>query len=145
MGNPSATWSLQSTTGGVVSGDLVASGPSAVFTGHLTGTAIIRAFASGFVGNSGTQTVSAGAANKLAFTTQPGGGQPGTAWAAQPVVSVQDAGGNNIGFIGMTIEPGPHKIELSYLPVYFYQSMLVSILGLLIFTGAIFGRRFRKS
>lgn len=51
----------------------------------------------------------------------------------------------NIGFIGMTIEPGPHKIELSYLPVYFYQSMLVSILGLLIFTGAIFGRRFRKS
>ncbi|MEI6607001.1 MAG: Ig-like domain repeat protein [Verrucomicrobiota bacterium] len=96
VGNPSATWSLQSTTGGVVSGDLVASGPSAVFTGHLTGTAIIRAFASGFVGNSGTQTVSAGAANKLAFTTQPGGGQPGTAWAAQPVVSVQDAGGNTV-------------------------------------------------
>ena len=96
VGNPSATWSLQSATGGVVSGDLVAAGPSAVFTGHLTGTAVIRAFASGFTGNSGTQTVIAGAANKLAFTTQPGGGQPGAAWAAQPVVKVQDAGGNTV-------------------------------------------------
>jgi len=96
VGNPSATWSLQSTTGGVVSGDLVAAGPSAVFTGHLTGTAIIRAFAAGFTGNSGTQAVTAGAADKLAFTTQPGGGQPGSAWATQPVVSVQDAGGNTV-------------------------------------------------
>ena len=96
VGNPSATWSLQSTTGGVVSGDLVAAGSSAVFTGHLTGTTVIRAFASGFTGNSGTQTVTAGPANKLAFTTQPGGGQPGSAWATQPVVKVQDAGGNTV-------------------------------------------------
>ena len=96
VGNPSATWSLQSTTGGVVSGDLVASGPSAVFTGHLTGTTLIRAVASGFAGGSGTQTVTAGASSKLAFTTQPGAGQPGTAWATQPVVSVQDAGGNTV-------------------------------------------------
>ena len=35
--------------------------------------------------------ITAAAANKLAFTTQPGGGTGGTAWTTQPVVTVQDA------------------------------------------------------
>jgi hypothetical protein len=98
VANPSATWSLPTMTGGVVSGDLAGGTGSAVFTGHLVGTAIIRAVASTFTGNSGTQTVIAGTAAKLAFTTQPGGGTGGTAWAtaARPVVTVQDAGGNTV-------------------------------------------------
>ncbi len=40
--------------------------------------------------------VVAGAATKLAFTTQPGGGTVGTAWASQPVVTVQDQFGNTV-------------------------------------------------
>jgi len=46
VANGAATaWSLQSKTGGVVDGDLVASGDSksAVFTGHANGTAAIYA------------------------------------------------------------------------------------------------------
>jgi len=40
--------------------------------------------------------ITVGAANKLAFTQQPGGGANGAAWATQPKVSVQDAGGNTV-------------------------------------------------
>src|ERR1035441_4922283 len=40
--------------------------------------------------------ITLGAAAKLAFTTQPGGGTGGTAWTTQPVVTVQDAGGNTV-------------------------------------------------
>ncbi len=43
-----------------------------------------------------TVVVSAGAANKLAFTTQPGGGTGGTAWGTQPAVTLQDAYGNTV-------------------------------------------------
>ena len=52
--------------------------------GALTSTA-----SSGF-------NITVGAAAKLAFTTQPGGGTGGTAWTTQPVVTVQDAGGNTV-------------------------------------------------
>jgi Spherulation-specific family 4 len=38
--------------------------------------------------------VTAGSATQLAFTAQPGGGASGTAWSAQPKVSVEDAAGN---------------------------------------------------
>ena len=37
--------------------------------------------------------VSAGAASKLTFTTQPSGGPAATAWTTQPVVTVEDSGG----------------------------------------------------
>ena len=43
---------------------------------------------------SSSVTVAAGPANKLAFTTQPGGGQSRIAWTTQPVVTLQDANGN---------------------------------------------------
>ncbi|MCX6872982.1 MAG: right-handed parallel beta-helix repeat-containing protein [Verrucomicrobia bacterium] len=50
---------------------------------------------SGLTGvTSSSVTVAAGPANKLAFTTQPGGGQSGIAWTTQPVVTLQDANGN---------------------------------------------------
>jgi hypothetical protein len=45
---------------------------------------------------SGNIVFSAGAAAKLAFTTQPGGGTSGTAWTTQPVVTVEDANGNTV-------------------------------------------------
>ena len=45
---------------------------------------------------SNTFNITVGAAAKLAFTTQPGGGTGGSAWAQQPVVTVQDAGGNTV-------------------------------------------------
>ena len=69
VANPSATWSLPTVTGGVVSGDLVGGGASAVFTGHLVGTGIIRAVASPFTGDSGIQTVIAGAATETRVET----------------------------------------------------------------------------
>jgi hypothetical protein len=40
-----------------------------------------------------TITVSAAPATQLVFTAQPGGGADGTAWSAQPVVSVENSGG----------------------------------------------------
>jgi hypothetical protein len=41
--------------------------------------------------------ITVGAASKLAFTTQPTGGTPGNPLTTQPVVQIQDAGGNLIG------------------------------------------------
>jgi hypothetical protein len=41
-------------------------------------------------------SITVGAAAKLAFTTQPGGGTGGTAWGTQPAVTVEDAGGNTV-------------------------------------------------
>lgn len=43
-----------------------------------------------------TFNISVGAAAKLAFTTQPGNGTGGSALSTQPVVTVQDAGGNTV-------------------------------------------------
>ncbi len=45
---------------------------------------------------SNTFNITVGSAAQLAFTTQPGGGTGGTAWTTQPVVTVQDAGGNTV-------------------------------------------------
>ncbi len=64
--NTAATWSLTSITGGVVSGDLVASsdGKSAVFTPHAAGSAVITATASGLTSvSSGVITVNPAPAN----------------------------------------------------------------------------------
>jgi len=52
--------------------------------------------------------VAAGPPAKLAFTTQPGGGAAGAAWTVQPVVTVQDAGGNTAtsGTVSVTLAAG---------------------------------------
>lgn len=51
-----------------------------------------------------------GPAAQLAFTTQPGGGTGGTAWTTQPVVAVQDLGGNTVAAdtssVTLAITPG---------------------------------------
>ena len=46
--------------------------------------------------NSGSFNIAVGPASKLVFTTQPGGGTGGTAWSQQPVVTIEDAGGNTV-------------------------------------------------
>jgi hypothetical protein len=43
-----------------------------------------------------TIAITPGAASKLIFTTQPGGGTGGVAWSQQPVVTVEDASGNTV-------------------------------------------------
>ena len=56
--------------------------------------------------------ITVGPVNKLAFTTQPSGGVPSTVFTTQPVVTVQDAGGNTI-----TTNPGMNaSITLSIAP-----------------------------
>ena len=42
----------------------------------------------------------------------------------------------NIGFIGLVLQPGDHKVVLFYKPPYFNISLFVSIISLLIFGAA---------
>mgnify|MGYP003704431363 CR=1 FL=1 len=56
-----------------------------------------------------TFTVVAGPASKLAFTTQPGGGASGIAWAQQPIVTVQDAAGNTVTEVDVAHAAGRMK------------------------------------
>ncbi|MEP6992909.1 MAG: right-handed parallel beta-helix repeat-containing protein [Acidobacteriota bacterium] len=91
------SWSLAGITGGVVAGDLVAAGDSksATFTGHLVGTAAVHAAAAGLTStDSGTLTVVAGAAFKLAFGTQPSNAQGGSAIAPAITVRILDSQNN---------------------------------------------------
>ena len=64
----------------------------------LTGTGYtLTATSAGLTSaTSSTFNITVGAASKVAFTTQPGGGTGGTTWGTQPVVKVQDAGGNTV-------------------------------------------------
>ena len=95
VGNPSATWSLQSITGGVVSGDLTpASGTSATFTGHLAGSAVIQAMANSFTGQSGVITVTGGTVTQLIWSTQPGSATVNLPFGTQPVLKTADQFGN---------------------------------------------------
>ena len=72
----------------------------ATFTGcriNKAGTYTLTATASGFTSASSTSvTITVGAASQLAFTTSPSGSTRGIAFATQPVVTVQDAGGNTV-------------------------------------------------
>jgi hypothetical protein len=61
------------------------------------GTYTLTAAATGLTSaTSSSFTVTVGAAAKVAFTTQPGGGTSQAVWTTQPVVAVQDAGGNTV-------------------------------------------------
>lgn len=53
----------------------------------------------------------------------------------------------NIGFIGVPVEKGFHKIELSFTPVYFYTGAVISFMGLVLLICLIFVkyRRDRKT
>lgn len=99
-----ATVTLTLTTGtGTVSGTrvLAAVGGIATYSGlslNLVGTnKILTASASGLTAAvSDSFTITHAAANRLAFTTQPGGGQASAAWAQQPVVEVRDSFNNPV-------------------------------------------------
>ncbi|MBO6586103.1 MAG: T9SS type A sorting domain-containing protein [Gracilimonas sp.] len=90
--NQSSTWSLQNITGGIVSGDLSASGTSATFTGNLVGSANIRATSGGLtVTQSGTISVIPSDATTLAIATQPSStATAGQAFSTQPVIEIRD-------------------------------------------------------
>jgi len=51
---------------------------------------------------------------------------------------------SNIGFIGFFLDPGMHKVELFYKPPYFNLSLLVSVIGLLVYFILISLKLFRK-
>ena len=91
------TWSLPTKTGGVLDGNLVAAVDlkSAVFTGGLVGTAVIRAVKAGLTStDSGTITVVAGAADHLVYTTPPTGASGGVLTPASIVVEIRDQSDN---------------------------------------------------
>jgi large repetitive protein len=97
VANVSGTWSLGSIVGGVVTGDLsTTTGTSTVFTGHIIGSANINIVSGALTPtNSGTITVNAGAAKKLAMKTEPSAtATAGAAFATQPAVYVEDTFGN---------------------------------------------------
>ena len=104
IANAAGTWSLTSTTGSVVAGDLVPSGDttSAVFMGHLAGTAIIQV-TSGTLTNtpSGTLTVIVASVTKISVS---GYASPSTAGTAGAItVTAQDGSGNTITTYGGTV------------------------------------------
>src|SRR5204863_3293413 len=88
VGNVASTWSLASATGGVVAGDLVASGDtkSATFTGHVIGTAQVHAVSGALTPtDSGTLTVVVGSATAIRVETAANG--PGTVVPAQSLAA----------------------------------------------------------
>jgi len=93
-------WSLQNSTGGVVSADLVPSADrkAATFTGKLLGSAQIRAtFGSLSATNSGVLTVVAGPATTImAYAGTPQSTRAGTAFPLRLSARAQDAAGNPV-------------------------------------------------
>jgi hypothetical protein len=84
---------------GCTSNPVTASSGVAAFGGcKITGTAgsyaLTATDGSLTPASSGPVSITAGPAAQLAVTTQPGGGASGSAWAAQPAVSVEDSAGN---------------------------------------------------
>jgi len=89
------SWSLPTKTSGVVDGDLVPAGDnkSVVFTGHGTGTGVIRASSGSLTSfNSGTLTVVAGSASKLLVLLPGETAAPGTATGKSGTPNTQAAG-----------------------------------------------------
>jgi hypothetical protein len=62
----------------------------------MAGTYTLTATGAGFTTAGLNFTISVGSASKLGFTTNPSSSTGGIAFSAQPVVAVQDAGGNTI-------------------------------------------------
>ncbi len=99
--NVAASWSLQSVSGGVVGGDLVPApgARSATFTGHVIGTAQIRADSAGLnAAASGKITVNPGSPSSVSATA--GSGQNaliGKTFAVKLQATVRDSSGNTVG------------------------------------------------
>jgi len=99
------------TLAGTLTGTLIAGQDSVVISGATytkaeTGVALTATVTSGDVLNPGDSSpfaVLAGPAAKIAFTTQPGNGTGGSAFATQPVVTLQDANGNTVTGTAQTV------------------------------------------
>ncbi|MDI3213055.1 hypothetical protein [Arthrobacter sp. AL12] len=90
-GSSGAVLSCASTAVAAVAGVAAFAGCSI----NRTGTYTLNATSAGLIFTiSSTTTVAAGAATQLGFTTQPSASTAGVPFGAQPVVAVQDAGGN---------------------------------------------------
>ncbi|MDR3606704.1 MAG: Ig-like domain-containing protein [Oligoflexia bacterium] len=122
---------------------LSASSGAASFSGLSINTAgtgyTLTATSSGLTSaTSSAFNITVGSAAKLAFTTQPGGGSGGTAWVAQPVVTVEDAGGNTItgssASIALAIGTNPSSGTLSGTATLLASSGVASFSGLSINT-----------
>jgi hypothetical protein len=92
----------------------------ATFTGcsiDKTGTYTLTATSAGLIFSvSNSAVIAAGAPAKLGFTTQPSSSTAGSAFATQPVVAIQDAGGNttaSAAAITLTITGAPADTVLS--------------------------------
>lgn len=69
-------------------------------TARVNGTTLTEAVSDPF-------DVVAGDASGIAFSTQPSGGEGGTAFATQPVITVDDDGGNGVsGLVTLTVKTG---------------------------------------
>jgi len=79
-------------SGGVA--DLTALGMK--YTGNLASGTFTATSANGKTGTSGSVTITFGSASKLVFTTSPGAAAGGTAFGAQPVVTLEDAFDNTV-------------------------------------------------
>ena len=116
VANPSATWSLTGTTGGVTGTDLSpASGASSTFTGHLVGSAVVHAVVGTLTANSGTVTVNPGSATQLVLS----GLSTQTAGTAQTLtVTAKDAYGNTAtgytGTVHFTSSDGSATLPANY-------------------------------
>ncbi len=92
--NPSAGTLSGTTTGAAVAGVRTFSGLSINRSG--TGYTLIASSPGLVSATSAAFNITLGAASRLAFTTPAGGGAPNAVWTTQPVVTVQDAGGNTV-------------------------------------------------
>ena len=104
LGNDAATWSFSSKTGGVVNGDLVASGDtkSAVMTGHLVGTGVIHAVDGALSGNSGTVTVISSALDHFGISAISSPQTAGTAITGI-TLTAQDVNNNTVTGFATTV------------------------------------------
>jgi len=47
----------------------------------------------------------------------------------------------NLGFLGLPLEPGEHRIELRFRIPYFFPGLLISLLSLFLYLAIVFFRR----
>ncbi len=73
------------------------------YTGNAASGTFRATSANGKIGTSGTVAVAVGAAARVKFTLQPGNGTGGSNLVTQPVVTVQDAGGNTVAGSSATV------------------------------------------
>ena len=94
---PGTGATLGCTTNPVVASAGVATFAGCEIVGKAGTTYTLTASAPGLANGTSTPfTITVGTAYQVAFTTQPGGGANTSAWTGQPIVTVQDSGGNAV-------------------------------------------------